>query len=204
MSGSISGKDNGTMKDTGKENTGSTDAINIEEIMSEIRREIRENGFTDEIPAFGGMREGEHLNCRYSEAEYFDLLYEISEDSLIAWHRDLGGSAPVIFVKKAIRKLMSFVGLPIMNDQNCFNAAVTKEFAQMAGYIRMQDEAADRCGQEMAWLKEQNDRLKEQNNQLNERIGRIEGQVSQLTAQINLRGDQVGQSRTNSDSEEIL
>ncbi|MCD7761935.1 MAG: hypothetical protein LUI14_01825 [Lachnospiraceae bacterium] len=141
--------------------------INIEKIMDEIREEIRQKGYTDDLPSFDETENPEQTGCLYSEAEYQALLQELNTSYNIAWYRDLEGGFLSRFLKKVVRKLTSFLGVPVVVDQSGFNASVTREFNQLAGYIREQKEELDRCHQEIALL---TDKVQALEKSLNENL----------------------------------
>jgi len=96
--------------------------VNVEEIMTEIRREIKEKGYKDKDILFadipinsldGGITHSgvlevnlRMLNSRYAIAAYRPLITK----------RALGFI--VIFIKKIIRKMTKFYIEPIVADQN--------------------------------------------------------------------------------------
>ena len=103
--------------------------INVEEILEEIRREIKEKGYKNEdilftdIPArfaIGGLAHSgeftEHLgdlgNC-YNVAVYRPIVSKRLFGSLI------------VFIRRVIRKLVGFFIEPIVTDQNQNNRRTT-------------------------------------------------------------------------------
>jgi hypothetical protein len=103
--------------------------INIEEIMTEIRHEIKEKGYKNkvivfnEIPIYSLAGDMEH-----SGALDYNLI-QISSQYAVAAYRPLGSSrisgALVVFFKKVIRKLTKFYIEPIVADQNENNRLMT-------------------------------------------------------------------------------
>ncbi|MCD7716301.1 MAG: hypothetical protein LUI39_07605 [Lachnospiraceae bacterium] len=126
--------------------------IDIEKIMDEIREDIRRKGYADDTPSFEEIENPEQAGYQYSEAEYQAILQEVNANYNIVWYRELEGGFPARFLKKVIRKLTSFLGVPAVVDQSNYNALVTREFNQLSGYIQAQKDELDRCHQEIALL----------------------------------------------------
>lgn len=110
--------------------------INIEEIMKEIRADIKAKGYMDnEIPfsdiacLVGGTE------IPFDMKDYKDELKEMDESRTIIAYRDLSstrkGIGPIItFFKKIMRKLVCFYVEPLVDDQNRFNELTTITMAQ--------------------------------------------------------------------------
>ncbi len=135
--------------------------INIEDIMDEIREEIRQKGYTDDMPSFEEIENREESGYQYSEEEYLALLHEINVNNNIVWYRELEGGFLSRLLKKVVRKLTSFLGVPVVVDQSAFNASVTREFNQLAGYMDEQKDELNRCRQEIALLTDKVEELQE-------------------------------------------
>ncbi len=135
--------------------------INIEDIMDEIREEIRQKGYTDDMPSFEEIENREESGYQYSEEEYLALLHEINVNNNIVWYRELEGGFLPRLLKKVVRKLTSFLGVPVVVDQSTFNASVTREFNQLAGYMDEQKDELNRCRQEIALLTDKVEELQE-------------------------------------------
>ncbi|MCC8050004.1 MAG: hypothetical protein LIO99_13620 [Clostridiales bacterium] len=141
--------------------------IDIEEIMSEIRQEIKDKGYSDEMIVFGEIENGDQIDCQYSEEVFLTLLREMNEKNNIEWYRELEGGKLSRILKKVVRKLTSFLGVPVVVDQSCFNADVAHGFSQLAGYIHEQKDEVDKCRQEIALLE---DRIEELQKNLKETL----------------------------------
>ncbi len=144
---------------------GINNGINIEEIMDEIRREIREKGYTDDMPSFENIENGEASDYQYSEVEFRNLLLEINEKNNILWYRDLEGGFLARLLKKVVRKLASFLGVPIVLEQSAFNGMTARAFDQLAGYIKTQEEELEKSRQEINLLEEKIETLRKQLNE---------------------------------------
>ena len=101
--------------------------INIEDIMQEIRAEIREKGYADnEIPF-------SDIACLVGGTEV--PIAMMDESRTVLAYRDISSTRKgvgklITFVKKVIRKMVCFYVEPLVDDQNRFNELTTKVVAQ--------------------------------------------------------------------------
>lgn len=115
--------------------------INIEEIMSQIREEIKEAGYTDDMLSFDDV---ELDDCNF-QFEIFDKgdfnreVYDLNHRWKIQTYRNLNSGKLVTFMKKVIRKMIRFYVDPVVEDQNMFNANIVKTMNLMNCYIQEQE-----------------------------------------------------------------
>lgn len=119
--------------------------INTEEIMKEIKAQIKERGYSrSELKFADVVKKGESALGEipdYFEIQNFDLTVEQMDvrKEVQCW-RPLYGNALTVFVKKFIRKLVKFYVEPIIKSQNEFNFYTTSAMAQLrAKYEEEQD-----------------------------------------------------------------
>lgn len=97
-------------------------SINIEEIMAEIKRNIKEQGLTADMLSFEDVPYKKTAQGG-SAAEAMDYL---TSHYYIQPYKELKGNPIKVFIKKTLRKLMKFYVEPVVFEQNDFNAnAVT-------------------------------------------------------------------------------
>ena len=90
--------------------------INVEEIMSQIRAEIKASG-ADQTPLSFADQNAVATGDRLDEAvKYISYNYEIQPYEVYT------GNPVKVFIKKAIRKTVSYFILPIVAQQNRLNA----------------------------------------------------------------------------------
>ena len=114
--------------------------IDIEEIMKDIRREIEESGYTDDMLSFRDVdldATGFHFQ-EFDEESFRAELRDLNHRWDIQSYRSVGGGL-FGFVKKVISKLTQFYIVPIVEDQNQFNASVVKTMNLMECYIQDQN-----------------------------------------------------------------
>ena len=113
--------------------------INIEDIMGEIRENIKERGYTKKDLKFADI---EVLSPGDMKGE-FDIntfkacLHETYQSRGVQSYRSLTSSIPVVgflvkFVKRVIRKLLCFYIEPIVEDQNKVNDNITRNMSQVS------------------------------------------------------------------------
>ncbi|MBQ9894457.1 MAG: hypothetical protein IJM38_03630 [Ruminococcus sp.] len=121
--------------------------INIEEIMAQIKRDIREKGLTPDMLSFEDVpyskpvqvtREG---NATLSDAD--EALAHMNAHYYIQPYKPLAGSSIKVFIKKVLRKLMKFYVEPVVFEQNEFNANTVSVLNTFRGSISSQPQAQD-------------------------------------------------------------
>ena len=96
--------------------------INIEEIMAEIKRGIKEQGITADMLSF----EDVPFKKTAQGGSASEALDYITSHYYIQPYKELKGNPVKVFIKKVIRKLVKFYVEPVVFEQNDFNAnAVT-------------------------------------------------------------------------------
>lgn len=113
--------------------------INIEEIMEQIRADIKERGLKDDEIEFDSivLLDGGNSSF-YSDEVYDQLVNEIDKLSEVQSYRELCGNPIERFIKKIIRRLVAFYIESIVDDQNRFNKNVYSGFVM--NYRKFQDD----------------------------------------------------------------
>ena len=93
-------------------------SINIEQIMADIKREIKEKGLTADMLSFEDIPYKKTAQgCTPAEAvDYVTSHYYVQPI------QEFKGNRVKVFFKKAMRRLMRFYVEPIVMEQNDFNA----------------------------------------------------------------------------------
>lgn len=102
--------------------------INVEQIMAEIRKEIKENGMTVDIPRFDDvpLRDDDTLSVNMNpEADHMGVdpdarISRLESESTVQYYYPMPRGLKNT-VKKVIRKTVHCVFFPIMESQNQFN-----------------------------------------------------------------------------------
>lgn len=141
--------------------------IDIEQIMADIRQEIKDNGYTDDMLSFDDIIvDSAGLTVeKFDQNGFTDGLDTMNATWSILGYRDLGPTAGIkskitVFIKKVIRKLTTFYVQPIVEDQSRYNANVTRSMNYLNCYIQEKEQ--------------ENKELKEQIKKLEERLLALE------------------------------
>lgn len=94
--------------------------INIEEIMAEIKREIKEKGLTDDMLSFDDVPYEKPVSVGGSE-QLHEALEFLNANCCVQPYKELKGNPVNVFVKKVIRKLVKFYVEPVVQEQNDLN-----------------------------------------------------------------------------------
>ena len=136
--------------------------INIESIMQEIKADIKEKGYTNDILSFNDIViDTSTMNAsKFDKIAFNEEIYTVNHTWNVQAYRVLSGSRLALFYKKVVRKLVYFFVEPIVLEQDGFNASIVRLMNQMNCYV---DET-----------KQQNEVLVKQVEELTEKIKQFE------------------------------
>jgi len=136
--------------------------INIESIMQEIKADIKEKGYTNDILSFNDIViDTSTMNAsKFDKIAFNEEIYTVNHTWNVQAYRVLSGSRLALFYKKVVRKLVYFFVEPIVLEQDGFNASIVRLMNQMNCYV---DET-----------KRQNEVLMKQVEELTEKIKQFE------------------------------
>lgn len=109
--------------------------INVEKIMEEIRDEIKKKGYKPDAMAFETVQ-ADNADA-FQKSLFNEEVRNVNLSFQVPYYFPIEGK--MTFVKRVIRKLGCFLMVPILNNQNTFNAHVTRTINQMAQYIEYQE-----------------------------------------------------------------
>ena len=141
--------------------------INIEEIMAEIKQNIKDQGLTADMLSFEDVpfKKTAHGGSASEALDYITSHYYIQP------YKELKGNPVKVFIKKVIRKMVKFYVEPVVFEQNDFNAnAVTvmkslsdSKSADLSGRV----ETLELANKELLMRL---DKLERENNELRSRL----------------------------------
>ena len=136
--------------------------INIESIMQEIKAEIKEKGYNNDLLSFNDIViDTSGMNAsNFDKIAFNEEIYTVNHTWNVQAYRVLSGSKVALFFKKVVRKMVYFFVEPIVLEQDGFNASVVRLMNQINCY---DDET-----------KEQNELLQKQVEELTEKIKKFE------------------------------
>ena len=109
-------------------------SVNVEEIMSGIRAEIQEKGYSSDMLSFADVPADADAGI-YVERFDADMLrgnvQYISEHHRVDPYRPLAGNPVAVFFKKVLRKFMSFYVEPYAAEQSSLNANIAQAEQQV-------------------------------------------------------------------------
>jgi len=136
--------------------------IDIELIMQEIKADIKEKGYTNDLLSFNDIVvDTSTMNVsKFDKISFNEEIYTVNHTWNVQAYRVINGSKIALFFKKVMRKMVYFFVEPIVLEQDGFNASIVRLMNQMNCYV---DET-----------KEQNLALKKQVEDLTEKIKQFE------------------------------
>lgn len=136
--------------------------INVEEIMKDIRDDIRVKGYTEDMLSFKDVECVKDGVYEYDQEDYKQLLSDMEKRKTIPWYCELGQNGIRKFIKKFIRKSVGFLIAPITDGQNGFNSMVTDGFEQLAGFIENQKEELEKNRRYIIMLEEKIEEMQQE------------------------------------------
>lgn len=117
--------------------------IDIEEIMQEIRAEIKEKGYKESDLSFHDIpiksQNEVMIEEQFSEQRLQELLHLVNVSTNVNYYRNFTGNIIKTFIKKVIRKILAPLILPLCQEQEQYNSSVTRTLNQMYQYMRIQE-----------------------------------------------------------------
>lgn len=112
--------------------------IDIEKIMDEIRAEAKERHMEDCKVDFREVDGSKNMEQMFNYSELKENLHHANNCWQLPFYFDVGNGIKGA-IKKAIRKLLVFIGVPITEHQTSFNAHVVRSFNEIDRFICMQE-----------------------------------------------------------------
>lgn len=145
------------------------DELNVKKIMEEIRIEIKEKGYTNEMLSFSDVTADDTEvdiekfdRVRFNEELFnINMLWNIDPNRAIEDKPGLRGKCITLF-KKLIRKCIRFYLASIVTEQDTFNATSVRLFNLLNLYM----EENTKLSEEVNSLKNEQTVLKNRINQL--------------------------------------
>jgi len=133
--------------------------IDVEKIMKEIRLEIQEKGLNESMLSFQDVDGGEMPNGfqtaeKYDPGELERLVQQANLRSNVPWYHRMEGNACANFIKKVIRKLIRFMIIPVVGEQNAFNESAAQCLNQLLANVKEQDQKIMALEKELQALRE--------------------------------------------------
>lgn len=141
------------------------DDINIEDIMDQIRKNIKERGMLDEeLPALEKLRELNNNSEIFSISDLKEnialnnMRWNINIDTTIQSHKKILGKL-IVLIKRAIRKSIRWFIKPIVEQQVEFNSSVTRTLNEVNRFINQSQKDAQVKKQDISKLYDEISRI---------------------------------------------
>ncbi|MDE5558866.1 MAG: hypothetical protein K2J32_14465 [Ruminococcus sp.] len=100
--------------------------VNTDEIMSQIKREIKEKNIPDFEDVTYSKQTGAEIPADPDKA-----IASVRAYSYVHPYRQFTGNNLKVFLKKSVRKIIKFYIEPLINEQNDFNASAETALTSM-------------------------------------------------------------------------
>lgn len=157
--------------------------FNIEEVMDEIRKEIKEKGLTSDMLSFSDVTSVSVADDgSFSKAGLDSCLTNLSDSYVIRDNRQLSGNPIVVFIKRVIRKLTRFYVKPIVDAQTEFNAYTVQTANMLSRYVcdDLEKTNTKQLEEKIELLELKLRTAIKENNTLHGRIDSLEARLSSL------------------------
>lgn len=156
---------------------GEMQEINIEEIMQQIRAEIKEKGYTNDMLSFNDIvADSVEMNVdKFDKVLLNEEIYSLNSFWNVQTEHALVSAGGLktklsVFIKKVIRKLIRFYIIPIVSEQNTFNANVVRTMNLVNCYITENE----RLSETVIINQEHIEKLIQENNELKKKVELLE------------------------------
>lgn len=113
--------------------------INVDEIVNQIRAEIREKGLEPSMLSFEDVpfdKEVSHTETHFELSSLVQSADYMNARNQIEPYKEISGNPISVFIKKVIRKLVKFYIMPIMTEQNALNYHCANAINQVSCYVQ--------------------------------------------------------------------
>lgn len=113
--------------------------INVDEIVNQIRAEIKEKGLEPSMLSFEDVpfdKEVSHTESHFELSSLVQSADYMNARNQIEPYKEISGNPISVFIKKVIRKLVKFYIMPIMTEQNALNYHCANAINQVSCYVQ--------------------------------------------------------------------
>lgn len=156
-------------------------SLNIEDIMSEIRADIKEKGLLGDMLSFADIpcdANPRNPAQQYDPDQLRNNVAYVSDYFAVSTENEIKGGALSRLIKKAVRKLTRFYIEPIADEQSAINANTAQALQQLELYIM---DSQEQSNASLAKRIEELE-LQQRNNRME--IDSLRQQVSLLSHQL--------------------
>lgn len=148
--------------------------IDVEKIMEEIRENIKKRGYTADMLSFNDVKAQMPDNSGgVTTFNVHELRTQVQDTNLhcgLQYYVMIPKGGVKSFVKRSIRKLLRFLILPIVDEQNIFNSCAARSFNQLEAYVQEQQEIHDQDVKTIELLEEKIENLTKRCEDMEKRL----------------------------------
>lgn len=117
--------------------------VNTEEIMNQIRENIKTRGYSELELKFADVSAGNYVKNEIIDFNFDELsneVYSVNSTYGVDYLQPMDGGGIKLFLKRVIRKVCKPAVAPMVERQNLFNGSVARALSQITAYISEQNE----------------------------------------------------------------
>ena len=116
--------------------------VDVEGIMSEIRTQIKERGYTKKDLKFADMNTSAVLGAEdyYDYPNFRATLEQVDGKRYVPWWNPIKRNKVVVFIKRFIRKCVTFLIAPIVDAQNELNQYTASALVQIGAKFEQEQD----------------------------------------------------------------
>ena len=133
--------------------------INVENIMEEIRKEIKEKGYSPDMLSFKDVNASYEVERNFNKKEFTNTVGQVEMTKYVPWkHENLGSNAKGT-AKKVVQKLVGPIIAPMSDGQNVYNQQVAEAFSQLLGYVSRQEKLLKEYEEKLRYIETRIEKL---------------------------------------------
>lgn len=173
----------------------------VQNVLQDINADIAENKPNCRIMSFEDywLKKHHASDADFDKISFINDLTMLENSNKINYYAELSSYKPglssiVIAIKKCIRKLMTFLIYPMVEQQNIINAQNTRLGQHMRAFINFQEDKSktvailsnkiitnqfniETINERLSYMNEEIKTLREENNNLKEKLNKMGGEV---------------------------
>jgi hypothetical protein len=159
------------------------DTVNVEKIMEEIRREIKEKGLSNDLLSFEDIPVPDKISTLTDAIGVFDRQNFLNSNKVlnnsyrVSLWQPLYGNRLKLFIKKILRQLIRPITQPVIEEQTAFNSAVMRNLNEIRNYILNDDDGVRSGDQRYIELLKRLEKLEKENSELKQLISKFMKQL---------------------------
>lgn len=152
--------------------------INIENIMSDIKAEIKEKGYTADMLSFEDVTKMSVISVDgFDQGAFSSVVAYMNSSYALPLSKPISGNPIKRFIKKILSKLARFMLRPVVEHQSEYNCYSAKAFTMLEDYTKAGAAVAE-LSKKVELLEAKLDASEKEIESLNNKIAELEGKQS--------------------------